>query len=157
VTQTKLQAVEVAVSSDNSGPNCLQNLCGYTMQKFFLSLGAIYGGLAVTIGAFATHALRASLNPQSLQLIETGVRYQMIHALALLCVGILCIQIKDPDLTLTLAGFSFAIGIIGFSGSLYALALVSPSPTWLGFITPLGGLALILGWASLAIAAWKQF
>jgi uncharacterized membrane protein YgdD (TMEM256/DUF423 family) len=127
------------------------------MQKFFLSFGAIYGGLAVAIGAFATHALRATLNPQSLHLIETGVRYQMIHALALLCVGILCIQIKDPDLTLTLAGFSFTIGVIGFSGSLYALALVSPSPTWLGFITPLGGLALILGWASLAIATWKQF
>lgn len=128
------------------------------MQKVFLSLGAIYGGLAVAIGAFATHALRASLNSQSLHLIETGVRYQMIHALALLCVGILCTQIKDPDLTLTLAGFSFAIGVIGFSGSLYALALlVSPSPTWLGFITPLGGLALILGWTSLAIAAWKQF
>ena len=125
------------------------------MQKLFLSLGAIYGGLAVAIGAFATHALRATLSPESLHLIETGVRYQMIHALALLCVGILCIQIKALDLTLILAGIGFAIGIIGFSGSLYALALTSP--VWLGFITPLGGLSLILGWASLAIAGWKQF
>lgn len=125
------------------------------MQKIFLSLGAIYGGLAVAIGAFATHALRTTLNPQSLHLIETGVRYQMIHALVLLSVGILCIQIKAPDLTLTLAGISFAIGIIGFSGSLYALALLSP--VWFGYITPLGGLALIFGWACLRLLPGNSF
>jgi uncharacterized membrane protein YgdD (TMEM256/DUF423 family) len=125
------------------------------MYKLFVSLGAIFGGLAVIIGAFATHSLRHTLTPDAIALLETGVRYQIIHALALIAVGILGLQRKEPTLILNVAGISFLVGICLFAGSLYVLAF--QSLVWVGLITPIGGLALIVGWGCLAIAPWQQF
>jgi uncharacterized membrane protein YgdD (TMEM256/DUF423 family) len=116
----------------------------------FFVLGTLSAGLAVAFGAFGAHALRARLTPEMLATFETGVRYHMYHALALLAVGMALG--KWPSSTwATAAGWAFIAGILVFSGSLYLLAL--SGVRWLGAITPIGGLAFLAGWASLALAA----
>ena len=110
--------------------------------------GAVLGALGVAAGAFGAHALKASLSPEKLAIFEVGVRYQLIHALALLAVG-LALRQTDGALVRA-AGPLFLGGVILFSGSLYALALGGP-PSWLGPVTPLGGLLLIGGWIVLAL------
>ncbi len=115
-------------------------------SRLFLLLGAIGGFFAVAFGAFAAHALGDILSPGLLEVFQTGVRYQAVHALALLTVGLL---VRDDDArALHLAGIAFTLGILVFSGSLYLLALTDAR--WLGMITPLGGLAFLVGWAALA-------
>jgi uncharacterized membrane protein YgdD (TMEM256/DUF423 family) len=119
------------------------------MDRTFLLLGALGGFLAVALGAFGAHALRSRLTADMLEVFETGVRYQMYHALALLIVAA-----TIPHLggwLVRTAGWLFAAGIVLFSGSLYMLAFTGI--TVLGAITPLGGLAFLAGWACLAIAA----
>ncbi|MBD2432999.1 MULTISPECIES: DUF423 domain-containing protein [Fischerella] len=123
------------------------------MTQIFLSLAAILGGLSVAAGAFASHALRERLSERSLLIFETGARYQMYHALALLAVAILLLHIKSPPPSLVASGWLFIIGIAIFSGSLYALSLTGVK--YLGAITPLGGAAFIAGWCALAFAAWN--
>ena len=114
--------------------------------KHFVMLGAINGFLAVAFGAFAAHALKTLISPGLLDVFMTGVEYQAMHALALLAIGLLGRDgLSRP---LHLAGWSFATGILLFSGSLYLLALTDAR--WLGAITPLGGTAFLLGWGSLA-------
>ena len=120
-------------------------------MKLFLLLGAIFGGLSVAGGAFASHALKAQLRERSLEIFETGARYQMYHALALITVAILLQILEGDQNLLTIAGSSFTLGIILFSGSLYALSLSGIG--WLGAITPLGGVAFLVGWGCIAIAA----
>jgi uncharacterized membrane protein YgdD (TMEM256/DUF423 family) len=105
----------------------------------------------VALGAFAAHGLKARLAPDLLAVFETGVRYQMYHALALLAAA--WASSKWPGGAVTAAGWLFVAGIVLFSGSLYALAL--GAPRWLGPITPVGGLAFLAGWACLAWGAWK--
>jgi len=119
------------------------------MDRTFLLIGALAAFLAVAFGAFGAHALRARLSPEMLAVFETGVRYQMYHALALLLVAA-TIPRFGGWLVLT-AGWLMIVGIILFSGSLYALALTGV--TTLGAITPIGGLAFLAGWACLAVAA----
>ena len=119
------------------------------MDRTFLLLGALAGFLGVMLGAFGAHALRARLSPEMLAVFETGVRYQMYHALALLLVAAL-VPRAGGWMVLS-AGWCFVAGIVIFSGSLYALAL--SGVTILGAITPIGGLAFLAGWALLAIAA----
>jgi uncharacterized membrane protein YgdD (TMEM256/DUF423 family) len=119
------------------------------MDKTFLLIGALAGFLAVALGAFGAHALRARLSPEMLAVFETGARYQMYHALAILLVSV-ALGRMDGWLVRT-AGWMFAAGIVLFSGSLYALALTGA--TFLGAVTPLGGLAFLIGWALLAVAA----
>jgi uncharacterized membrane protein YgdD (TMEM256/DUF423 family) len=119
------------------------------MSRTFLLLGAIAGFSGVTLGAFGAHALRARLSSEMLAVFETGVRYQMYHALALLATAVLMQQIDGW--LISAAGWSFVAGIVLFSGSLYILSL--SGITVLGAITPIGGLAFLLGWAFLAIAA----
>ena len=109
--------------------------------------GAVLGALGVMLGAFGAHALKASLAPEKLAIFEVGVRYQLIHALALLAVG-LALRQTDGALVRA-AGPLFLGGVILFSGSLYGLALGGPA--WLGPVTPLGGLLLIGGWIVLAL------
>lgn len=121
------------------------------MTQIFLSLAAIFGGLSVAAGAFASHALRERLSERSLLIFETGARYQMYHALALLAVAILLLRIEPPPPSLVASGWLFIIGIAIFSGSLYALSLTGVK--YLGAITPLGGAAFIAGWCALAFAA----
>jgi len=119
------------------------------MDRNFLLLGALFGFLAVALGAFGAHALRARLAPEMLAVFETGVRYHMYHALALVLTSLA--MARMGGWLLVTAGWCFVAGILLFSGSLYALALTGV--TILGAITPLGGLAFLAGWAFLAIAA----
>jgi len=107
------------------------------------------GFLGVALGAFGAHGLRTRLGPEMLAVFETGVRYQMYHALALLVLGALAPGIAGR--LATAAGWSFTAGIVLFSGSLYLLALTDVRI--LGAITPLGGVAFLIGWACLAYAA----
>ena len=120
------------------------------MDRTFLFLGALAGLTAVALGAFGAHALRTRLSPDMLAVFETGVRYHFYHALALVATALLMNRYNDR--MITAAGWLFATGIVLFSGSLYALALTGV--TVLGAITPIGGVAFLLGWACLAIAAW---
>ncbi|MEH2081405.1 MAG: DUF423 domain-containing protein [Nostoc sp.] len=123
------------------------------MTQIFLSVAAILGGLSVGAGAFASHALREKISERSLEIFETGARYQMYHALALLLVAILISRTESPQPTLIASGWLFIIGIAIFSGSLYALSLTGIKS--LGAIAPLGGTAFLVGWGALAFAAWN--
>ncbi len=129
------------------------------MTRIFLAIAAILGGLAVAAGAFASHALKEKLTERALEIFETGARYQMYHALPLLLVALLCnsglqtLPYEAPPPTLVTAGISFIVGVVIFSGSLYALSLTGIK--WLGAITPLGGAAFLVGWGCLAVAAWS--
>ncbi|QSJ14733.1 DUF423 domain-containing protein [Nostoc sp. UHCC 0702] len=123
------------------------------MTQIFLSVAAILGGLSVATGAFASHALREKISERSLEIFETGARYQMYHALALLLVALLISRTQSPQPTLIASGWLFIIGIALFSGSLYALSLTGIKS--LGAITPLGGAAFLAGWGALAFSAWS--
>ena len=123
------------------------------MIKVFISLAAIFGGSSVAAGAFASHALKEQLSERALEIFEVGARYQMYHALALLLVAILLGQSQTPTTSLIASGWLFIIGILIFSGSLYALSLSNIKI--LGAITPLGGVAFIAGWGALLIAAFS--
>ncbi|HET8883663.1 MAG TPA: DUF423 domain-containing protein [Solimonas sp.] len=120
-------------------------------MKLWLTTGALYGFLGVAFGAFGAHALRARLSADMLAIWKTAVDYQFYHALALLLVGLWIAQ--QPARALNVAGICFALGILLFSGSLYALALSGVRV--LGAITPFGGLLFLLGWLSLAWAAFS--
>ncbi|HLP90785.1 MAG TPA: DUF423 domain-containing protein [Nostocaceae cyanobacterium] len=121
------------------------------MAKLFLTVGAILGGLSVAAGAFGAHALKEKLTERALEIFDTGVRYQMYHALALILVALLLSRLESPSTALLASGWFFIAGVVIFSGSLYALSLSGVKV--LGAITPLGGVSLMLGWAALAIAA----
>jgi uncharacterized membrane protein YgdD (TMEM256/DUF423 family) len=122
-------------------------------MKLFLILGAVNAMLAVMLGAFGAHALEAKLTERNmLHVYQTGVQYQMYHALALLVVGVLLGKWPASTL-LNGAGWSFFIGIILFSGSLYALS--NTGMKFFGPITPLGGLAFIVGWILLIVSVVK--
>lgn len=122
------------------------------MVRGFLVAGAVFAGLAVVFGAFGAHALADRLTPDRLGVFETGVRYQMYHALALLAVAWIGAQV--PSWQATGAGYLFVAGIVIFSGSLYLLVLTDTP--WLGAITPLGGVAFIVGWALLIWAVLQR-
>jgi uncharacterized membrane protein YgdD (TMEM256/DUF423 family) len=119
------------------------------MDRTLLLAGAVAGLIAVGVGAFGAHGLRGRLTPEMLAVFETGVRYHMYHALALLLTAALAPRM--PGQAIVAAGWCFIAGIVLFSGSLYALALTGV--TILGAITPLGGVAFLAGWACLAIAS----
>ena len=119
------------------------------MDRTFLLLGAVAAFLAVTLGAFGAHGLRGRLSPDMMAVFQTGVQYHMYHALALLLVSAMMGRLGGW--LIQTAGWAFAAGIVLFSGSLYALAL--SGVTTLGAITPLGGVAFLIGWACLAFAA----
>ena len=118
----------------------------------------IAGLLAVILGAFAAHALRERLTAEQLAIWRTAVDYQFWHALALFGVSIWTRQAAPRtharSKPLSIAAIAFAMGILLFCGSLYALAL--GAPRWTGAITPLGGVAFIIGWLSMLVAAWRE-
>jgi uncharacterized membrane protein YgdD (TMEM256/DUF423 family) len=118
------------------------------MDRTFLLMGSIAAFLAVALGAFGAHGLRGRLSPEMLAVFQTGVQYQMYHALALLATGVIMARINGS--LVHAAGWCFAGGIVLFSGSLYLLALTGV--TILGAVTPIGGLAFLAGWACLAFA-----
>ena len=121
------------------------------MDRLFFALGSIAALIAVALGAFAAHGLKARLDAAMLATCETGVRYHMYHALALFAVA--WAATRWPGGAVNASGWLFVAGIVLFSGSLYALGLTGVR--WLGAITPLGGLAFLAGWACLAWAAWR--
>ncbi len=120
------------------------------MDKSFLFAGALAGFLAVAFGAFGAHALRGRLTPELLAVFETGVRYQMYHALAIFAVGLM--MARSGGWLFSTAGWLFTAGIVLFSGSLYVLALTGI--TIFGAITPIGGLLFLAGWGCLLVAAF---
>jgi uncharacterized membrane protein YgdD (TMEM256/DUF423 family) len=120
------------------------------MDRTFLLIGAVLGFLGVAFGAFGAHALKNRLSPELLAVFETGVRYQMYHAFAVLIVAAAIGHIGNARL-LVIAGWLFFAGVLLFSGSLYALALTGVGI--LGAITPLGGVLFLIGWACLAVFA----
>lgn len=122
------------------------------MARLFLSIAALLGAISVAGGAFAAHALRERLSDRALEIFETGARYQMYHALALLAVGLWLSQTEASQPLLATAGIAFIIGVVLFSGSLYGLSLTGFKG--LGAIAPLGGLAFIMGWVCLGVAAF---
>ena len=122
-----------------------------SLDRLFLVITGILGGTAVAAGAFASHALRDQLSERLLGVFETGVRYQMYHALALLGVVLLIRGAEETSIWLIAAGWAFITGVLIFSGSLYALSLSQIK--FLGAITPLGGLALMVGWGCLVVSA----
>lgn len=119
------------------------------MNRIFFALGALSGLISVAAGAFGAHALRHRLAPDSLLVFETAARYQMYHALALLAVA--WAASRSSEMLPKWAGWCFVVGTVLFSGSLYTLALTGVR--WLGAITPLGGVAFLLGWLCLALSA----
>lgn len=124
------------------------------MARLFFVVASLLGALSVAGGAFGAHALKGTLSETALSSFETGVRYQMYHALGLLVVALLVKQ--SPEIsTLTIAGWCFIAGIVLFSGSLYGLSLAGIKA--LGPVTPLGGVAFMAGWVCLAIASSKAF
>ncbi len=122
------------------------------MQRLFLSFAALSGFLSVSLGAFAAHGLKHQISPEALTIWQTGVQYQMYHALALLVVALL--YQTHTSKALKLSGLAFILGSFLFSGSLYALALGAPSI--LGLITPFGGLSFLVGWAALVVHAVRR-
>jgi len=128
------------------------------MNKFFISTGVILAGLSVALGAFGAHALKEMVPIESVQTFQTGVQYQMIHALALILTGIM--SEKFSSSYTRLAGQFFIAGIILFSGSLYLLVILNATETAglnkIGIITPFGGLSFISGWLILFFAIRKK-
>ena len=121
------------------------------MARLWLLLSAFAGFTGVALGAFAAHGLKNRLTPEYLAVFQTGTHYQLIHALALFGVGLLALHM--PGRLVNLAGGTFAVGILLFSGSLYLLTLSGIGK--LGMITPFGGVAFLIGWLCLGLAAWK--
>lgn len=127
------------------------------MYKQAIVAGAFFAMLAVMLGAFGAHALKEKLAADMLQVFETGVRYQFYHSFALLATGV--IYFSFPAKSVKMATASFVIGILLFSGSLYAMALMSMngmSIGKLGIITPVGGAFFIIGWMQLLVGVMRS-
>ncbi len=128
------------------------------MHKRFVVTGAVLGAIAVALGAFGAHGLKKVVPAETVQTFQTGVQYQMYHALALLLTGLL--YEKCSQRFVKTAGILFILGAILFSGSLYILTIGKVAETAAmdkaGLITPLGGLAFIGGWLFLFLAAIRS-
>lgn len=128
------------------------------MQKIYLVIGIVLSALAVALGAFGAHGLKKVVSVENVAIYQTGVQYQMYHALALILVGILSDRIYNGFITY--AGVLFVTGIILFSGSLYMIvslyAMNKTVPTVIGILTPIGGLIFILGWVCLLVGILKK-
>ena len=120
------------------------------MERTFFALGCALAALGVAFGAFGAHTLKATIPPEMLAVFETGVRYQMYHALGLLALA--WAMTRWPDRGLTASAWMLLAGTVVFSGSLELLAVTGVR--WLGAITPVGGVLLIAGWT---LAAWRLF
>jgi len=121
------------------------------MERTFAIFGAASGFIAVAAGAFGAHALKARLSSEMLVIFETGARYQMYHALALLAVA--WAATRWPGRATTASGACFMAGTVLFSGSLYLLAFTGVRS--FGAITPAGGVLFLAGWLLLGLAAWR--
>ncbi len=120
------------------------------LDRIMIAVGAVSAMVAVGAGSFGAHFLRTRLSDELLTVFETGARYQMYHALALVAVGL--VLSRGAGVPAVWAGWLFIVGSIIFSGSLYALAITGAR--WWGAITPVGGVCFILGWAVFAWSIW---
>jgi len=119
----------------------------------FVFLGALNMAIAVMLGAFGAHGLKNKVTAEQLTWWHTGVDYHIYHALALVMIGVLIAA--QPQLAIPKgSAWALQVGIVIFSGSLYAMTL--GAPRWFGAITPIGGTALIVGWLWLAYSAWYK-
>ena len=118
-----------------------------SLSRRFGAIGAVFGFLGVLAGAFGAHAVRTSMPAALMSAFETAVRYQLFHAVALLAVA-LAVE-RNSSRPIVVSGILFTVGIVLFSGSLYALSL--SGQTWWGMVTPFGGLCLLTGWLTLAV------
>jgi uncharacterized membrane protein YgdD (TMEM256/DUF423 family) len=129
--------------------------------RIYLLISAFSGLLSVVLGAFGAHGLKKIVSPDMLAVYQTGVQYQFIHSLALLALAILMLMSVVKPAVLSKLKWSanlMMVGILLFSGSLYTMTLMSAAagfPAWIGPITPIGGLAFIMGWIFLMVAAFK--
>ncbi len=127
------------------------------MQKIFLTYGSIFGILGVILGAMGAHALKSQLSSEQLVSYETGVKFQMYHAIALILIALLIDKLDNKSLRYS--GYFFIAGVFLFSGSVYLLSLKNvlgiENWTFLGPITPFGGVCFIIGWIFILIAAIK--
>ena len=123
------------------------------LQRFFFSFGALSAALAVAAGAYGAHAEGTSLNTIEAQWIAKAARYQMYHSFAIIVVAITMKQWPATRKLLTISGLLFILGILCFSGSLYLMAFASLDA---GYVTPFGGITMILGWSVLALAPWTK-
>lgn len=119
------------------------------MDRFWLAVGAINGFIAVAAGAFGAHGLKRIVSPEMIAVFDTGARYQMYHALAMIAVAWVAGRFASP--TCSAAGWCFLAGVLIFSGSLYALVLTGQ--TKLGAVTPIGGVLMLIGWLLLVVTA----
>ncbi len=128
------------------------------MNRTFLITASFLGALAVGLGAFGAHGLKKIADPDTVSTFQTGVQYQMYHALALLAAGIL--YERFPNRLTRVAGTCFILGIVLFSGSLYLLVCLKTTHTvgmgGVGIITPFGGLAFMIGWVCLLLGVVKK-
>lgn len=128
------------------------------MQQIFIRVAAIVGAISVAIGAFAAHQLKAIVSADVLHIFETAVKYQFYHVFALMAIGILYKEYGGK--WLQWSGYLFILGIILFSGSLYILCIAKhfhpADKSWIGAITPLGGVAFIAAWVLLAIGCTNK-
>lgn len=122
------------------------------MNFSWIQLGSLLMFTGVVLGAFGSHALKSKMSPHYIEVYKTAVTYHLIHALALFVVAWLITQ--TSDLRVEYAGLCFLVGIVLFSGSLYALSITEFK--WLGMITPLGGVAFLAGWALLFLSKYHQ-
>ncbi|MCX7108437.1 MAG: DUF423 domain-containing protein [Methylococcales bacterium] len=123
------------------------------MQSGFLFLGALSALIGVGMGAFGAHGLKAILSPEMLAVYQTGVTYQIWHALGLIAIALIRQQVPESKL-LIWAGWLMFVGILIFSGSLYLLAILDLK--WLGIFTPIGGVSFMMAWVLIAIFASKK-
>jgi len=123
------------------------------MSKLVIILAGINGFLAVSLGAFAAHALRDRLSPELLNTFQTGVQYHMYHALALFGIGLMMINFPASTI-LRISAYLMLVGLVFFSGSLYLLSITGIR--WLGAITPIGGVFFLVAWALIVWFAAKQ-
>jgi len=128
------------------------------MHKIFLILGTVLSGLAVALGAFGAHGLKKLVAPETVATYQTGVQYQMYHALALIVVGIL--TERTANSFLNYSGLLFLGGVVFFSGSLYMIvsmqAMNKTIPAYIGILTPVGGLLFIIGWILLLLGIIRK-
>jgi uncharacterized membrane protein YgdD (TMEM256/DUF423 family) len=122
------------------------------VARLFVMLGSVNAALAVILGAFGAHMLKARVSPEMLNVYQVGSHYHFYHAIGMLIIGLLAAQIHN-DAAVQLSGFLMLAGIVLFCGSLYLLAVTGI--TWLGAVAPLGGLAFIAAWSVLAVAALR--
>ena len=121
-------------------------------SSLLLALGCVFAGFAVAAGAFGAHSLKGVLDTQMLIVFETATRYQMYHALGL-CIVAWAVE-RFPERRLEPAGWLFLVGIVLFCGSLYGVSMAGLR--WLGAVTPVGGVTLLVGWFLLGYRAWRM-